>query len=263
MSEGWIKLHRKITEWQWYGDSVVKDVFLDLLLNANHKEKNWKGVTVKRGQIITGRTILAERLGFSEMQIRTAINKLKSTSEITTKITNRYSLITINNYDLYQQDNQQPNQQITNKQPTDNQQITTNKNAKNEKNEKKANLNTKRINKKKVNIIPYRKDESYLSSSNLEIVTKDCEAMHQTPFDKPEYLRDITTRELVPLAIEIAVDTGDLKRFTTNLYERYASGTRKNGDPIKNFKSFLAHIIRADQEKLRVTYGKVESWNGI
>ena len=41
--EGWIKVHRKLVDWEWYNDINVKVVFLHLLLTANHKEKQWKG----------------------------------------------------------------------------------------------------------------------------------------------------------------------------------------------------------------------------
>lgn len=133
---GWIRLHRKFLEWEWYGDHVVKAVFIHLLLSANHHPIKWQGQAINRGEVLTGRKKLASVLGFSEMQIRSAIKKLKSTNEIAIRITNRFSLIKLNNYDVYQQNNQQDNQQITNKQPTDNQQITTNNKNKNEKNDK-------------------------------------------------------------------------------------------------------------------------------
>ena len=44
--EGWIKVHRKLVDWEWYNDINVKVVFLHLLLTANHKEKQWKGQTI-------------------------------------------------------------------------------------------------------------------------------------------------------------------------------------------------------------------------
>jgi hypothetical protein len=96
---------------------------------------------VKRGQIITGRHKLAGELGLSEQQIRTALDNLLSTGEITSQPTSRFSIITISEYNLYREDattsNQPDNQQITNpatnKQPTDNQQITTTKEGKERK----------------------------------------------------------------------------------------------------------------------------------
>ena len=99
---GWIKLHRKLLDWEWYNDSVTKDLFLHLLLKANHEPGRWKGVDIDRGEVVTGRKVLAKELGFSERNIRTAINKLKSTNELTIKSTNRFSLIKLNNYDEYQ-----------------------------------------------------------------------------------------------------------------------------------------------------------------
>lgn len=51
---GFVKLHRKLIAWGWYQDYVVKDVFLHLLLTANFKDSQWRGITLKKGQLITG-----------------------------------------------------------------------------------------------------------------------------------------------------------------------------------------------------------------
>jgi len=118
--EGWIKIHRKILDWEWWCDSKTLKLFLYLLLKANHETKKWKGITVKRGEIITGRKILAKECNLSEQSVRTSLNRLKSTNEITIKTTNKFSLIKVNNYNDYQHINQQANQQTTNKQPTNN-----------------------------------------------------------------------------------------------------------------------------------------------
>ncbi len=120
MNNGWIKIHRKIVDWEWFTEPHTFQVFMYLLLTANHEEKQWKGVTVKRGQKIVGRKSLAQTLHISEQSVRTALNHLKSTNEITIKTTSKYSLVTIQNWDKYQQINQQPNQQLTNNQPTTN-----------------------------------------------------------------------------------------------------------------------------------------------
>ena len=133
--EGFIFLHRKFLEWEWYDDANAMRLFLHCLLNANHKDGKWQGKVIKRGSFITGRLKLASSLKLSEMEIRTALKHLKSTNEITIKTTSQYSIITVNNWDKYQQINQRNNQQITNKQPTNNQQITTNNNDNNDNNE--------------------------------------------------------------------------------------------------------------------------------
>lgn len=141
--EGWIKVHRKLVDWEWYNDINVKVVFLHLLLTANHKEKQWKGQTILRGQKLTSIEHLADDVGLTFQQTRTALKKLKSTHEITIKTTNKNTLITIEKFNNYQfeidEDNKQNNKQfnnlITNNQQTNNKQITTNKNEKNDNND--------------------------------------------------------------------------------------------------------------------------------
>ena len=99
---GFIKLYRKLLGWGWYQDSVVKDLFLHLLLTASFKDFVWLGKQFKAGQLITGRKKLAQELNFSEQQIRTAIKKLKSTGEIEASSTNKYTVITVINWKEYQ-----------------------------------------------------------------------------------------------------------------------------------------------------------------
>lgn len=121
---GYIKLYRKLIQWGWYQDSVVKDLFLHCLLTASFKEFKWMGQTMNAGQFVTSYKLLAEALGFTVQQIRTALKKLESTGEITSKSTNKYTVITVINWGSYQADdidsNTQINKQITNKQQTEN-----------------------------------------------------------------------------------------------------------------------------------------------
>ena len=129
---GWIKIHRQILEWEWYSDNNSFRLFLHLILKSNHKEKRFKGIDLKVGTIVTSRDILAIETGLSIQQIRTSLDKLKSTNEITIKTTSQGTIIEIVNYAKYQI----VTNEVTIKQPTSNQPITTNKNVKNEKNER-------------------------------------------------------------------------------------------------------------------------------
>ena len=118
---GFIKLHRKLVAWGWYQDCVVKDVFLHLLLTANFKDSQWMGVTLKKGQLVTSYKHLSEDLAFSVRQVRTAIDKLKSTGEITTEATNRFTIITVVNWEEYQLFDEK----MTNERQTSDKQATT------------------------------------------------------------------------------------------------------------------------------------------
>ncbi len=100
---GWIKIHRRITEWEWYSDANTFRLFMHLLLTANYEDKRWRNIVVKRGQLVTGRQELAQALRLSERQIRTSLDKLKMSGVIATQTTNQYSLITIGKYDLFQE----------------------------------------------------------------------------------------------------------------------------------------------------------------
>lgn len=145
---GFIKIHRKILDWEWYSDVNAFRLFMHLLLSANYEDKKFQGLDIKRGQLVVGRIELAKSTNLSEQQIRTALTKLKSTNEITIKSTNRFSIIELVNYNLYQDnkkeinqpDNKQINNPITNNQPTDNQQITTTKEIKNIRNKEDKNI---------------------------------------------------------------------------------------------------------------------------
>jgi hypothetical protein len=144
MTTGFIKIHRKICKWEWYQDANTFRLFVHLLLNANHKKLKWQGNEIDRGQLITGLNSLSNDLGLSVQQIRTSISKLKSTSEITVNPTNKFSLITLVNYDSYQSkevlETDKPTSQPTDDQQTDNNQSTTNNNGNNNKNVKNKEL---------------------------------------------------------------------------------------------------------------------------
>ena len=101
-NSGYVKLFRKMVDWEWYGDPNTKAVFLHLLLTANYKRTRYRGVTLKPGQTVIGRKSLAETLGMSERNVRTALNRLKTTNEIATKATNKFTIVTIVNWESYQ-----------------------------------------------------------------------------------------------------------------------------------------------------------------
>jgi len=135
-------MHRQLLSWEWFSNPNILSVFMCLLLSANHKASKWQGIDVLCGQHITSIYTLSEKTGLTFQQVRTALTKLKSTGEITIQTTNRFSLVTIVNWALYQnytddcntQNNTPNNKQITSYQQSANKQITTNNNDKNDKN---------------------------------------------------------------------------------------------------------------------------------
>ena len=100
--DGYIKLHRKFRDWEWYSEPVVKIVFLHLLITANWYDSRYKGHEIKAGQTIITVNGLAEELGFSVKQVRRAMEKHERTGEISKKRANRFTVVTIENWSFYQ-----------------------------------------------------------------------------------------------------------------------------------------------------------------
>ena len=111
---GYIKLYRSLLEWEWYDDPNTLRVFLHILLNANWKESKWRGETIKEGEFCTTIAELSKILKLSNQQTRTALEHLKSTNEITIKTSPKSSIISIKNWDRYQDINKRNNNQTTN-----------------------------------------------------------------------------------------------------------------------------------------------------
>jgi hypothetical protein len=147
--DGYIKLHRKILE----NPIVCKDsdyfsVWAYLLLNATHKEYPalFKGqkIIMQPGQLITGRKSIHNQFkSISESKIKRILLDLESDQQIDRQRSNQNSLITILNWNTYQQSDQPNGQPMTSERPASDQPVTTNKNVKNVKN-----INNKEYQKK-------------------------------------------------------------------------------------------------------------------
>lgn len=136
MTGGWIKVHRKIVDWEWWSDHNTTRLFMYLLLMATHEDIKFQGKVIKRGQLVTTLVKISEDTGISVQSVRTSLTRLISTNEITSISTNKYRLITICKYEDYQVLEEETNKQInnpTNNQLTNNQQ-TTNKHIEQEHN---------------------------------------------------------------------------------------------------------------------------------
>jgi biotin operon repressor len=144
---GYIKVWRKVEDSGLLQLPNTFALFMYILISASHKDRKMGtpngAIEVKRGQFISGRKELALRLKQSEQQVRTSLERLKKMGIITIKATNKYSVYTIVNYDIYQDRHNEITNTTSNKQPSDSQQVTTKQECKNLriKNNKSANQN--------------------------------------------------------------------------------------------------------------------------
>lgn len=130
----YVKLFRKMTDWEWYTDVNTKVLFLHCLIKANWRPGSWHGYKYERGQFITSLPTLANETGLTERQVRTALNHLKATGEVTDWHNNKIRIITVVSYDKYQGE-RQANGQPDDRQATGNRQASDSryKNIKNNK----------------------------------------------------------------------------------------------------------------------------------
>lgn len=111
----YIKLNRKILEWEWWSDINTSRLFIYMLLKANWKDARFEGKLIPRGSFVSSIPRLSQETALTIREIRTAISHLKSTGEVTCKTYSKYTVFTVKNYCLYQSSDTQNDRQATGK----------------------------------------------------------------------------------------------------------------------------------------------------
>ena len=134
---GWIKIHRQIQNCLIWDDKPfnMASAWIDLLLLANHEDKETifdkKPILVKRGQRITSVRELSARWGWGKDKTLRFLRLLESEKMIVKESDSRKTLLTIVNYGIYQ-DCENENETVI--RTLTGQSQATNKNDKNDKN---------------------------------------------------------------------------------------------------------------------------------
>lgn len=112
---GWIKLHRSLSEWEWYDDINATRLLIHFLISVNYEDKKWKGINIPAGSLVFSYDTLSNKVNLSVQQIRTALKKIESSGEVTRKATNKYQLVTLVKWEKLQQSNEDSNKQTPSK----------------------------------------------------------------------------------------------------------------------------------------------------
>ena len=88
--DGFVKIYRKITNWDWYDDPNTFRLFIHCILKANYKEKEWHGITIPVGSFVTSYAKLAKELKLTPDKIRLAMKKLKTTTQMHEQMVENY-----------------------------------------------------------------------------------------------------------------------------------------------------------------------------
>lgn len=121
---------------------------------ANHKEREWewmgKPYKAKPGQFVTSLESIRQKCGkgISLQNIRTAIKRFEKYEFLTNEVTKVNRLITIVNWEFYQDKNSELTKKLTVNQQSVNNQLTTNNNDKQCNNETNNNITSKKSKKR-------------------------------------------------------------------------------------------------------------------
>ena len=140
--EGYIKLYRSIQHQPWYHDSEAVHLFVHLLINAAFAPyqtmTGMKVHTVEPGQLVTGRKRLAAETAINESKIQRLLKVFEDCNQIEQQTNNINRCISVVNWHVFQESEQQTNnRRTTNEQQTNNER-TLNKNIKNIKEDKEG-----------------------------------------------------------------------------------------------------------------------------
>lgn len=106
MQRGYVKLWRKSIDGGWLSNHKLWAFWCWCLMKATHKEFDlvvgYKQVHLMPGEFVFGLRKAAKELKISVQSIRTLLEFLKKTQNLTIKSTHLFSIITIINWDTYQ-----------------------------------------------------------------------------------------------------------------------------------------------------------------
>lgn len=135
---GWIKLNRSLLDKGWYCKSEYLHLWIHLLLKANHAPKEiWIGgvnTIIETGQFITGRKKLSAETGISESKVQRILKCFETEQQIEQQTFTTNRLISILNWEKYQESEQPFEQQMNSERTAAEQRLNITKNDKNYKN---------------------------------------------------------------------------------------------------------------------------------
>lgn len=221
MQQGWICLHRGLLDWEWYSDINVTRLFIHCLLRANHKPKQWRGIDIDRGQFWTSLPSLEQETGLSASQIRTCINKLKSTGELAVKSQATGRMITVLKYNSYQDNDRLSSRLVTDQSQTSDRPVTANNNDNHEYNENPVTKEIVTIEEKEQKKKRIKKPESFSRFFSLYPSNKKG-GTDATAWKKAKSLK-LTSSDFEMMANDVI----NRKAASPEWHNRYAQGITK------------------------------------
>lgn len=196
MNKGWIKLHRKLADWQWYSDIPATRLLIHLLIYVNYEDKKWQGIFVKAGSMVFSWETLSKSCGLSVRQCRTAMIKLENSKEVTRLVTAKYQVVTLIKWEeLQAYDSTATAERSAERQQSDSRATTTKESKENKKVKKLRSLIAKTIEKDKINLfwewMDYRDSikKKVVNQKTLEALAK---RFNKEPLEKIKFIVNLS-----------------------------------------------------------------------
>ena len=97
---GYLGIMRTIKDNEYYKEPLTMRLYEHLLIDANFKDGYFRGQLIKRGQTAKSIENLSLETGLTIKQVRTALDKLIKGKYIAKKGTNKYTLLSLLEYDI-------------------------------------------------------------------------------------------------------------------------------------------------------------------
>lgn len=280
MKNGWISLHRKTIQTDWYTNIPAKVLAVHLLLRVNETPETWHGVTIERGSFVTSRAHLSEETGLSQQQIRTALRVLTESGFCTVTATKQSSIITVCKFDEYQTPTRRrrSTNDSTNKSTkestndgtgeipeqtaaesgffeTENESstnVSTRKSTQNATtNNKDNNINISVVNDNKGE----NQDLKFISISEIPQLLDDDEYLSSVAFGK--YVTPEHVRELIPEFVNQLVASGETRKEVADAKKHFNNWIRKRAEMER-----AARMITNAQANINAKNGNNDNQSG-
>jgi hypothetical protein len=211
MSNGWIKIHRKMMEHWIYQNSHYFHWWTDLLMNANFEDKKIliKGnlYDCKRGQSLYSLDTWAKRWKVDKSKVRRFLQLLQNDGMIVIENVSVSTRLTICKYECYQDERNADETEVKRKRNADETQMTPTKELKKDKNEK----NEKNIYRKILHLEITRAEVDKLIADGYTIDQID------DILDRAENWKGIANKRSLYLTAKNWL-SADIKKITAEVY---------------------------------------------
>lgn len=99
---GFVKDYRSTLDWEWFTDVNTAHLWEYIRLRVNYEDSTYRGITIRRGEMLESIRKMAANTGLTVRNVRTALNHLLNSKQITCQVTQYGLLINAVNYAKFQ-----------------------------------------------------------------------------------------------------------------------------------------------------------------